>query len=112
MLVTNSLTYSIVELSTSSNQGGRSWQHFGKGKNDHKNFRQARVYYFGDKCVDFAGTCKFAHLLCIRTTHNILVHFFAQTTLFLTQKALSLPKDFQEVFKSRQILISRQNSIC
>ena len=42
-------------------QGGRSWQHFGMGKNDHKNFRQARVYYFCDKCIVFACDCKFAH---------------------------------------------------
>ena len=27
-------------------QGGRSWQPFGEGKYGHKNFRQARIYYF------------------------------------------------------------------
>ena len=33
-------------------QGERSWQPFGEGKNGHKN--QARFYYFCDKCVVFA----------------------------------------------------------
>ena len=85
MLVTNLLTYSIVELSTSCNQGGRSWQHFGKGKNDHKNFCQARVYYFRDKCVVFARNCKFANL----TQYDMQYMpcnsaFLAQETLFLT----------------------------
>ena len=29
-----------------TNQGGRSWQPFGEGKNGHTNFSQARIYYF------------------------------------------------------------------
>ena len=31
-------------------QGGRSWQPFVKGKIGHENFRQARIYYFREKC--------------------------------------------------------------
>ena len=33
-------------------QGGRSWQAFGKGKNNHEFFHQTRIYYFRDECVD------------------------------------------------------------
>ena len=40
--------------------GGRSWQDFGEGKNDHKNFPQARAYYSCNKCVVLARN-KFAH---------------------------------------------------
>ena len=29
-----------------TNQGGRSWQPFGEGKNGHTNLSQARIYYF------------------------------------------------------------------
>ena len=35
-------------------QGGKFWQPFGEGKKGHKNFRQARIYLFRDKCVVFA----------------------------------------------------------
>ena len=44
-------------------QGGRSWQPFGGGKsgNKNKNFPQARLGYFHDKCVVFARNCKFAN---------------------------------------------------
>ena len=59
-------------------QGGRCWQHFGEGKNDHKNFSQARVYYFCDKCVVFARNCKFAHFCVICKICHISVHLFAQ----------------------------------
>ena len=31
-----------------TNQGGRSWQPFGGGKNGRTNFCQARAYYFRD----------------------------------------------------------------
>ena len=30
---------------------GRRWQHFGERKNGHKNFCQACICYFRDKCV-------------------------------------------------------------
>ena len=44
-------------------QGGRSWQPFGEGKEGHKNFRQARIYFFFcGKCVVFARDCKFENL--------------------------------------------------
>ena len=60
----------ILEASTSQHwnriirimaerQGGRSWQPFVEGKIAHKNFRQARICYFCDKCVVFAHNCKF-----------------------------------------------------
>ena len=38
-------------------QVGRSWQPFGEGKNGHKIFRQARIWYF-HICVAFAHNCK------------------------------------------------------
>ena len=43
-------------------QGGRTWQPFVRGKNGHEIFRQARIYYFCDKCVVFAHNRKFANL--------------------------------------------------
>jgi len=63
-------------------QGGRSWQHFGEGKNDHKNFRQALFYYFRYKYVVFARNCKFAHLtLCnIQYSPFISALFFPNNT--------------------------------
>ena len=45
-------------------QGGRSCQPFGEGKNGHLSFRQGRICYFRDKCVDFARSCKYA--ICSR----------------------------------------------
>ena len=54
-----------------TDQVGRNWQHFGEGKKDHKNFRQARVYYFRDKCVVFARNCKFAPLTQCNAIHAI-----------------------------------------
>ena len=46
----------------SNHQGGRTWQAFGGGKNDHETFRQARIYNFRDKCVVFARNLKFSNL--------------------------------------------------
>ena len=43
-------------------QGGRTWQAFGRGKNGHETFRQARIYNFRDKCVVFARNLKFSNL--------------------------------------------------
>ena len=43
-------------------QGGRTWQAFGRGKNGHGTFRQARIYNFRDKCVVFARNLKFSNL--------------------------------------------------
>ena len=43
-------------------QGGRTWQAFGGGKNGQETFRQARIYNFRDKCVVFARNRKFANL--------------------------------------------------
>ena len=71
------------------------------------------VFYFRNKCVVFARNCKFAHLTqCNMQYIPYISALFAQTTFFLTQKALFLPKDFKKVRKSRQTLISRQNSVC
>ena len=44
------------------NQGGRTWQAFGGGKNGHETIRQARIYNFRDKCVVFARNLKFSNL--------------------------------------------------
>ena len=43
-------------------QGGRTWQPFVGRKNGNENFRQARIYNFGVKCVVFARNRKFAKL--------------------------------------------------
>ena len=43
-------------------QDGKSWQPFGEDKNGHKNFREARICYFREKCVVFARNRKFAKL--------------------------------------------------
>ena len=43
-------------------QGGRTWQAFGGGKNGQETFRQARIYNFRDKCVVFARNLKFSNL--------------------------------------------------
>ena len=52
---------SLVEMGDQS-QGGRSWQPFVEGKKGHENFRQARIYYFGDKCILLAHNPNFANL--------------------------------------------------
>ena len=49
-------------LDNSDEQGGRTWQAFGGGKNGHETFRQARNYNFRDKCVVFARYLKFSNL--------------------------------------------------
>ena len=41
------------------NQGGRTCQAFGGGKNGLETFRQARIYNFSEKCVVFARNRKF-----------------------------------------------------
>ena len=43
-------------------QGGRTWQPFVGGKNDHANFTQERIYNFRDKCAVFVHNRKFANL--------------------------------------------------
>ena len=43
-------------------QGGRTWQAFGGGKNGHETFRQVRIYNFRDKWVVFARNLKFSNL--------------------------------------------------
>ena len=52
----NTLDGELMELIESSyeEQGGRSWQPFVEGKNGPENFRQARIYYFCDRCIVFA----------------------------------------------------------
>jgi len=47
----------------------------------------------------------------IRNIYHVIVHFLSKKRCFWPKKAL-LTKDFQKVRKSRQILISRQNSVC
>ena len=49
-------------LAIREEQGGRTWQAFGGGKNGHETFRQARIYNFRDKCVVFARNLKFSNL--------------------------------------------------
>ena len=52
----------LCEFKHRHTQGGRTWQAFGGGKNDHETFRQARIYNFRDKCVVFARNLKFLNL--------------------------------------------------
>ena len=88
-------------------QGGRSWHPFGEGKNDHKNVRQACIYFFRDKCVIYARNYKLANLAQNNLQYPLCNNaFLSRETLFLTPKTLLLPKDFQTLRKSRQILIS------
>ena len=50
--------------------------------------------------------CKFNSLkYAIANIYHVIAHFFAQETLFLTQKGTFLPKYLQKLRKSRQILI-------
>ena len=88
--------------------GGRNWQPFVEGKNGHENFRQTRIYYFRDKCVVFARKSKFENV----TQYNM--QYIPCNSALLAQEtpktALFLPKYFQKVLNSRQILISQQNS--
>ena len=88
-------------------QGGRSWQPFVEGKNGHENYRQARIYYFRDKCEVFARNHKFANLtqynMQYRVFHNsftfnsfsetpciyyVIMHFLTQKHYFWPKKAL------------------------
>ena len=76
-----------------------------------QNFHHAHICYFRDKFVVFARNCKFANLI----QHNMQYipcnsALPAQETLFFTRKTLFLPKVFQKVRKSRQILIFWQNN--
>ena len=52
----------LFQLGLVSQQGGRTWQAFGGGKNGHETFRQARIYNFRDICVVFARNLKFSNL--------------------------------------------------
>ena len=52
----------LVEINIIIEQGGRTWQAFGGGKNGHETFRQARICNFRDKCVVFARNLKFSNL--------------------------------------------------
>ena len=95
-------------------QGGRSWQPFGEGKNGHETFVK-RNYYFRDKCDVFARNCKFGNL----TQHKMQYlpcnsALLVQETLFLRRKKNTFicPKiSKKKVRKSQQISISRQNML-
>ena len=56
------LAEQMSKLIPNDNQGGRTWQAFGGGKNGHETFRQARIYNFRDKCVVFARNLNFFNL--------------------------------------------------
>ena len=94
-------------------QGGGNWKPFDEGKNGHKRFCQAHICYFGDKCVVFAHSHKFAnsnqydmqYVPCNRA-------LFAQESLFLTQKSTFLTQSLSKSAQMRQIIMSRQYSIC
>ena len=78
---------SIFHFRYTQNQGGRSWQPFGKGKNGHKNFHQASIYYFCVKCVFFVRKCKLANLIqCNMRYIQCNSALLAKEALFLTKK--------------------------
>ena len=52
----------LLQFTLGLTQGGRTWQPFVGGKNDHANFTQERIYNFRDKCVVFVHNRKFANL--------------------------------------------------
>ena len=70
------------------NQSGRKWQPFGERKNGHKSFRQTRI------CTMQQAT------------------FCPRNTVFDPKEHFFLPTVFQKMRKSRQIIISRQYSVC
>ena len=71
----------------SPGQGGRSWQPFVGGKNGHKNFGQARIYHFCDKCIVFAHNSKFANLIQYNMQYILCDSaLLAKEALFLTKK--------------------------
>ena len=96
------LEYSFVisysgETRIEGYQGGRSWQPFGEGKNGHTNFWQTRIYYFATNALFFLRNCKFAYL----TQYNMQYipcksALLAKEALFLSKKALFMPKDLQK----------------
>ena len=101
-----------LSICFSLRHGGRSWQPFGEGKNAHTNFRQACICYFHDKYVVFVRNFNFANLIQCNMQHTPYNDsLLAQETLLLSPKGTLLHQVFQKVRKSRQILISRQNSL-
>ena len=70
-------------------QGGQSWQPFGEGKSEYKNFRQAHNRKFANSIQ--------SDMQYIQCDSELL---FLET-LFLTQKALFLAKVFRKVRESR-----------
>ena len=69
--------------SSTSAQGGRTWQPIVGGKNGHENFCQARIYNFRDKCVVFARNLKFANLTTeICNIYLVIVHFLPKKHCF------------------------------
>ena len=98
-------------------QGGRSWEPFSESKKGHIIFvRRIFAIFATNKRVIFARNCKIANVI----QHDMRYvprnsAFVARETLILTKKKhCILPRDkiFQKVCKSRQILKSRQNSVC
>ena len=76
-------------------QSGRSWQPFGEGKKGHKNFRQARICYFRDKCVVFARNRKFTNLTPSNMQYIPCISaLLAKEELFLTQKGFFFGRRF------------------
>ena len=78
----HSFQFSILDIPKT-----RSWQPFGKGKNGHKNFHQASIYYFCVKCVFFVRKCKLANLIqCNMRYIQCNSALLAKEALFLTKK--------------------------
>ena len=74
-------------------QGGSSWQPFGEGKNGHhKNFRQARIYYFRE-VPSFLRLFAILQiqLSIICNVYHVNLHFLPKNTIFDPKKTLFCP---------------------
>ena len=84
-------------------QGGRSWQPFREGKDGHKNFLQARIYYFreGPSFLRVLAILQI-QLSIICNVYHVIVHFLPKNTIF-DQNSTFFHKVSQKVRNSRQI---------
>ena len=86
--------YNKKKLCRPFQQGGRSWQPFGEGKNGQKNFRQSSIYFFCDKCIVFARNYKFANLTQYNLQYLPIMHFLPKKHCFWPKIALFLLREF------------------
>ena len=70
MLISDIFPVDDAKLSKFQNQGGKSWQPFGEGKNGHKSFCHTRIYFFATNAsflrVITKGLVPFTRLVKVR----------------------------------------------